>query len=173
MADFLESTCAELGEVHSNSSESPRLLLLGPNIANGDYGILELIQSADGEIVVEEICEGLRYYWEPIQNNGDPLSSLAKGYLQERLPCAFMRYASKKRFDFALQLIKTFNVSGVIWYELLHCETYNAESYYFAQKLKEYNIPMLKLESEYGTESAGQLQVRIDAFIELLKGGMK
>jgi benzoyl-CoA reductase/2-hydroxyglutaryl-CoA dehydratase subunit BcrC/BadD/HgdB len=174
MVDVLDTIYQKLSKRdQDNTVEAPRLLLIGPNIGNGDYGILELVESAGGKVVVEEVCEGTRYYWQSIDNKGDSLRSLAKGYLQERLPCAFMRYASKKRLDFALKLVTNFKVSGIIWYELLYCETYDSESYFFAQKMGERNIPMLKLESEYGTASVGQFKVRIDAFIELVKGGIK
>ena len=90
-----------------------------------------------------------------------------------RIPCAFLRHATKKRFDFVLKLIDEFNVSGIIWYELLCCETYDAESYYFAEKLGERGIPVLILESDYSTDATGQLKTRIEAFIEILKGEME
>jgi benzoyl-CoA reductase/2-hydroxyglutaryl-CoA dehydratase subunit BcrC/BadD/HgdB len=63
-------------------------------------------------------------------------------------------------------------VSGVIWYELLNCETYDSESYFFAQRMGERNIPMLILESSYGTADTGPLKTRIEAFIEIVKGGI-
>ena len=150
----------------------PRLLLIGPNLAHGDYKILELIEAAGGEVVIEELSEGMRYYWHHIENNGDPFQSLAKGYLRDRVPCAFMRSSTKKRFDFVLGLIIDFNVSGVIWYELQCCETYDQESYYFNKKLREQNIPMLIVESNYDISDAGPLRTRIEAFIELIKGGL-
>jgi benzoyl-CoA reductase/2-hydroxyglutaryl-CoA dehydratase subunit BcrC/BadD/HgdB len=149
---------------------APRILLVGPNIGYGDYHLLELVKEVGGEIVVEEICEGMRSYWHPTENNGDILQSLAIGYLKDRLPCAFMRRSAEKRFEFALSLIKRFKVDGVIWYELLCCETYDSESYFFAQRMEEKGIPMLILESEYGTVGKGQNRTRIEAFIEMLKG---
>jgi benzoyl-CoA reductase subunit C len=94
---------------------------------------------------------------------------LAKGYLVDRLPCAFMTGSAKKRLNFALKLAADFNVSGVIWYELINCETYDSESYFFAQKMGERNIPVLILESDYGTADIGQLKVRIEAFLEMIK----
>jgi benzoyl-CoA reductase/2-hydroxyglutaryl-CoA dehydratase subunit BcrC/BadD/HgdB len=84
-----------------------------------------------------------------------------------------MRYASKKRLDFALELIKEFNVTGVIWYQLLCCEIYDMESFFFERELGERNIPMLTLESSYEAEGVGQTRIRIDAFIEMLKGGIE
>ena len=172
MVDTLESLCKELEKSQrTDKSNRPRLLLVGPNLAHGDYEILKLIEAAGGEVVVEELCEGMRYYWHPIGNNGDPFQSLAKGYLMDRVPCAFMRSSAKKRLDFALELIADFRASGVIWYELQCCEAYDQESYYFSKKMNERNIPMLIVESNYDISDAGPLRNRIDAFIELVKGG--
>jgi benzoyl-CoA reductase/2-hydroxyglutaryl-CoA dehydratase subunit BcrC/BadD/HgdB len=173
VVDILESVYNELKEKQqATKANAPRLLLIGPNIGYGDYKILELVEEAGGEIVIEEVCEGIRYYWHTIDNSGDPIKSLAKTYLRDRVPCAFMRYSAKKRLDFALKLIKDFNVSGVIWYELLGCETYDAESYFFAQRMGERKIPILILESDYGMADIGQTRTRIGAFIEMVKGGL-
>jgi benzoyl-CoA reductase/2-hydroxyglutaryl-CoA dehydratase subunit BcrC/BadD/HgdB len=152
------------------TTDRPRILIIGPNISYGDYKVLELVNAAGGDIVIEEVYEGMRYYWNHIENTGNVIRSLAKGYLVDRIPSAFMRNSARKRLDFMLKLIKDFNVSGVIWYELLCCETYDAESYYFSLKLAERNIPKLVLESSYATTDTGQLKTRIEAFIEILKG---
>ncbi|HEU65505.1 MAG TPA: 2-hydroxyacyl-CoA dehydratase [Chloroflexi bacterium] len=173
MVDILESASEALqGQVSVAEEEAPRLLLIGPNIGYGDYKMLELVTEAGGSIVIEEIYEGMRYYWSTIDTTGDPLHALARGYLRERVPPAFMRYSTRKRLDFVLKLIADFKVSGVIWYELLGCETYDAESYYFSQKMEEQKIPMLILESDYGMAGVGQMKIRIEAFIEMVKGGL-
>jgi len=172
MVDALDSVYHELMEKQQVTKEDlPRLLLLGPNMGHGDYKILELVEAAGGEIVIEELCEGLRYYWQTVENKDDPFESLAKAYLRDKLPCAFMRYSAKRRLDFTLKLIKDFNVSGVIWYQLLKCETYDSESYFFARQMEERNIPMHIIESSPAEGDTGQLKLRIDAFIEILKGG--
>ena len=171
MVGVLESLYHELKDKQQDKEIGPsRILLIGPNISNHDYMVVELIEEAGGKIVIEEICEGLRYYWNSIENKGNLFQSLAKGYLMDRVPCAFMRNSAKKRLDFALKLIKEFSVSGVIWYELLCCETYDSESYFFAQRMREHNIPVLIIESDYGLAATGQLKTRIEAFMEILRG---
>jgi benzoyl-CoA reductase/2-hydroxyglutaryl-CoA dehydratase subunit BcrC/BadD/HgdB len=173
MVEVLESVYREiLDRQHIVKTNTPRILLLGPNIGYGDYTVLEMVEVAGGDIVVEEICEGIRYYRNDIDTQSDPFQALTKGYLTDRLPCAFMRNSAKKRFDHTLKLIEDFNVSGVIWYELLCCETYDSEAYYFAEKLGERNIPFLILESDYSTAVTGQLATRTKAFIEILQGVM-
>lgn len=173
MVEILDSVYQELRQKPQPSDpEMPRLLLVGPNIAYGDYKVLNLVEEAGSNIVIEEICEGIRYYWQGIENKGDPYESLAKGYLRDRVPCAFMASATKKRFDFVMKLIQDFNVSGVIWYQLIYCESYDSESYYFVKKMEERNIPVLVLESDYSTLDTGRVKTRIDAFIEMVKGGI-
>jgi benzoyl-CoA reductase/2-hydroxyglutaryl-CoA dehydratase subunit BcrC/BadD/HgdB len=174
MVDFLDSFYHELKDKQQVAeTDAPRILLIAPNIGYEDCRILELVEAAGGDIVIEEICEGIRYYWNKIESKGDLFKSLARGYMVDRVPCAFMRYSTKKRLDFMLKLIEDFNVSGVIWYELLCCETYDAESYFFTQKMGERNIPMLILESDYSTADTGQFKTRIEAFIEILRGVME
>lgn len=171
MVDVLESVYQDLvGQQKTTEVDAPRLLLIGPNISNGDYKVLDLVEAAGGKIVIEEIYEGIRYYWQNIENKGDLYKSLAKGYLADRLPAAFMRHSTKKRLDYAVQLIKDFNVSGMIWYELTNCETYDSESYFFTRQIEELGIPILVLESDYGIADTGQLRTRVETFIEIVKG---
>src|SRR4030042_4140810 len=81
MVDILDSVYRELsGKQRAPKIETPRILLLGPNVAYGDYKILELVEAEGGEIVVEELCEGIRYYWRGIKNEGDLFESLSRGY---------------------------------------------------------------------------------------------
>ncbi|MEJ2738751.1 MAG: 2-hydroxyacyl-CoA dehydratase family protein [Dehalococcoidia bacterium] len=175
MAEYLENVYRECNKKVQDTvdGDEPRVLLIGPMLADGDYSVLQLVKDAGAKIVIEEICEGLRYYWKNIDDKSEPIQSLARGYLRDKVPCAYMRYASKKRLDFALELIKEFNVTGVIWYQLLCCETYDMESFFFERELSERNIPMLTLESSYEAEGVGQTRIRIDAFIEMLKGGIE
>jgi benzoyl-CoA reductase/2-hydroxyglutaryl-CoA dehydratase subunit BcrC/BadD/HgdB len=173
MVDYLEYLYGELKDKEIDSgTKKPRILLTGPNIGYGDYKVLEMVEASGGEIVIEEICEGVRYYWHDIENNGDAFKAFTRGYLSDRIPCGFMRDSSKKRLDFALKLIAEFKVSSIIWYELLYCETYDSESYYFAEEMGKRDIPILILESSYSTADTGQVKTRIDAFMEIVKGVM-
>jgi benzoyl-CoA reductase/2-hydroxyglutaryl-CoA dehydratase subunit BcrC/BadD/HgdB len=171
MVDFLEKTYKDLENTsRAQDTDNPRILLIGPNMAYGDDTIYRLVEQAGVEIAIEELCEGIRYYWSDIKTDEDPIQSLAQGYLRDRLPCAFMRRSVRKRFDFSMGLVNDFNISGVIWYELLGCETYDSESYFFEQKMREKGIPMLIIESDYGAYDLPRLRTRVEAFVEQIKG---
>lgn len=171
--DMLESIHRDLTMAASdNKTAGVRLMLIGPNISDIDYDLLKMVRETGGHIVIEEIYEGIRQYRHNIKVSNDPLKSLAKYYLLEReVPSAFMRYSTQKRLDFTLQQISDFNVSAVIWYELLCCETYDAEAYFFNKNLEKQNIPMLVLESDYGMAGDARARTRVEAFMEVVRGG--
>jgi benzoyl-CoA reductase/2-hydroxyglutaryl-CoA dehydratase subunit BcrC/BadD/HgdB len=152
-------------------SDRPRLLLMGPNLVPGDTAILDIIERAGGDVVVEEFFEGVRYRRKPIGHSGDPLDSLARSYLLDRLPPAFMRSSTGKRLDYAFELVRDYQCSGAVWYEILCCETYDQESYLFFKQMNEKGIPALIVESDYSKLDAGPLRTRLGAFMEVIKGG--
>jgi benzoyl-CoA reductase/2-hydroxyglutaryl-CoA dehydratase subunit BcrC/BadD/HgdB len=171
MINILQSTYENIERKQRLEKQTaPRILLMGPNVAHGDYKVLELIEDTGADIVVEEVCEGVRDYWQDIVIARNPVQSLAESYLQHKPPCAFMWRSTRNRFTFAQNLITDFNVSGIIWYQLLCCETYDAESFYFGIKLENLKLPMLTLESDYTISNHAPLKIRIDAFVEMITG---
>jgi benzoyl-CoA reductase/2-hydroxyglutaryl-CoA dehydratase subunit BcrC/BadD/HgdB len=173
MVEELERLRTELKTapgIEQGQVDRPRLLLIGPNLAHGDTAILDLVETAGGKVGVEEVFEGMRCH-QSVGTGGDPYHRLAQSYLRSRLPPAFMRSVTEKRVNFALKLVEDFGVSGVIWYELLCCETYDQESYVFFKEFDARGIPMLIIESDYGPLDTGPLRTRLGAFMELLQGG--
>ncbi|GAG05267.1 unnamed protein product, partial [marine sediment metagenome] len=51
---------------------------------------------------------------------------------------------------------------------LQNCQLYNVESYRVEQALKKINVPILKIEYDYGAGDVGQLKTRIEAFMEMI-----
>ena len=148
----------------------PRLLLIGPNVSYGDYSILELVKSAGGSIVVEEIFEGMKQFSQNIKKNDDLVQSLAVGYLRDRVPSALMRNTAGIRLTHALKVIEEYSIEGVIWYQLANCEVYDSESYFLFQKMKGHNVPMIVLESDYEAAGLRQLRLRVETLLEQIRG---
>ena len=169
MVEILESVRSELKEQAFALPKGPRILLTGSTLAMGDYRILDMIEEAGGVVVVEEFAEGIRPYWEMVNPNGDPMKALADCYFMHRVPPAWFR-PGKERHDFLIELAKSFNADGVIWYQLMYRESYKLESYYFPDRLKrETGLPMLTVESDYDLSEAGQLRTRVETFIGTLR----
>ena len=52
---------------------------------------------------------------------------------------------------------------------LQFCHTYAHEAVKVERHLERSGLPLLRLETDYGEEDTGQLQTRIDAFLEMLR----
>ncbi len=173
MIELLSSLSVELENRTAKDSGDGqvRLLITGPNIAFGDYKVLEIAGELGAQVVAEEFFEGVRYYWSDVARDGPPMQALADKYLANRPPAGVMPAAAPRRHEDIAKLARDFNVNGVFWYQLLFCETYDIESYYFTHKMKQLGIPVLKLQSDYDVLDRGSIKTRMEAFTEMLRKG--
>ena len=170
MVGILESLYNELKWKTERRVEGPRVLLTGSTLALGDSRVTDIVEDAGGDIVIEEFAEGIRPYWEDVRLDGDLMEALADCYFTRRVPPAWFR-PGKERRDFVIKLARDYDVSGVIWYQLMYRESYKIESYYFPDILKkETGLPMLTVESDYDQSETEQLRTRIETFIETIRG---
>ena len=72
------------------------------------------------------------------------------------------------RIDDILRMVDEYQVDGVIDCSLMFCCLYDTEKRAVAEALKEKNIPVLSLETDYTDTDAEQLRTRIGAFVEML-----
>ncbi len=143
-----------------------RVIISGSNIAFGDH-IVEFIESLDGLVVGDDICSGMRYYWDNVVMNSDPIQSLTERYLT-KIPCARM-YPDSSRFEFIKGIYEAYNALGIINYNLKFCDPYQLKNYpfkeYFQEKLE---FPVLTVVREYAQSDLEQIRTRIEAFLETI-----
>ena len=70
--------------------------------------------------------------------------------------------------DDVVRLAGEYKVDGVIHYNLQFCHTYANEAVRMEKTLQKAGIPLLRIETDYSDEDAGQLRTRIDAFLEMI-----
>ena len=73
-----------------------------------------------------------------------------------------------ERIDDIKRLVKEYNADGVIDVNLKFCNLYDVEGLKVEKSLREDNIPVIGIETDYTDEDAEQLKTRIGAFIEIL-----
>jgi benzoyl-CoA reductase/2-hydroxyglutaryl-CoA dehydratase subunit BcrC/BadD/HgdB len=76
---------------------------------------------------------------------------------------------SDERFDRILELARDFKVDGVISQIIRYCVPYAHDLPLLTDRLKTQGIPTLSLDVEYGTSGSGQIQTRVQAFLEMLE----
>jgi benzoyl-CoA reductase/2-hydroxyglutaryl-CoA dehydratase subunit BcrC/BadD/HgdB len=144
----------------------PRVLLTGVPIGLGSDKVLNLLEESGAVVIALENCTGLKSIEGLVDEIKDPITAIAEKYIN--IPCSCMS-PNTGRYELLDQLIKDYQVDGVVDLTWQGCHTYNIESYSIAKSIREtHGIPMLQIETDYSTSDLQQLKVRIDAFVEML-----
>ncbi|HDI3057450.1 2-hydroxyacyl-CoA dehydratase [Clostridium botulinum] len=163
--------CDELEEKIKNSKESnkKRILITGTPMALPNWKLHSIIESLDAEVVVEETCTGTRYFEGEVSEKGETLEELIKNLADRYLNinCACFT-PNTGRIDDIIKYTKEYEADGVIDTNLSFCHTYAVEHRDVEAKLKEKNIPIMHIETDYSTEDSGQIKTRVEAFLEMI-----
>ncbi|MHA1266121.1 MAG: 2-hydroxyacyl-CoA dehydratase subunit D [Candidatus Helarchaeota archaeon] len=145
-----------------------RIFLTGSGITMGD-SLFEVIEEHCGGIVVaDDLWSSMDYFLEDVNMEGsDLLSNLADRYLKRNL-CGRMAHDHEVRIPKILELYRTFHASGIIYHTLKFCDSYSNLKPEFKQVMIQHHIPVLELDRDYAESSIGQIQTRIEAFLEMI-----
>jgi benzoyl-CoA reductase/2-hydroxyglutaryl-CoA dehydratase subunit BcrC/BadD/HgdB len=77
-------------------------------------------------------------------------------------------FPSDERFNRILELARDYRVDGVVSQIIRYCVAYAHDLPLLTQRMQAQGIPILALDVEYGTSGSGQIQTRIQAFLEML-----
>ncbi len=110
---------------------------------------------------------GTRYFTNPVDEGcptlEDKFKAIADRYLKINCSCFT---PNEERIEEIARYVRDFKVDGVILFTLQFCLTYSIECIKVQEALKRLNVPVLEIETDYGEQDVGQLQTRIEAFIE-------
>jgi benzoyl-CoA reductase/2-hydroxyglutaryl-CoA dehydratase subunit BcrC/BadD/HgdB len=85
-----------------------------------------------------------------------------------KVDCAIFT-PNRERLDHVVDMVDKYKVNGVIHYALQFCSPYMVESYRVEQELASRGVPVLRIETDYSQEDAGQLRTRVEAFLEMIR----
>lgn len=165
LKNYLHMLVSEVEDVEPEDIHKPRIMISGCPMSSGNTKVPEIIESRGGVIVAEESCTGTRSFWDPVDENKDPMQALAERYI--KIPCSCMS-PNDRRVDNILELARDFKVDGVVYYTLQFCHGYNIEKHKVQQALKKAGVPMLFIETDYSSSDIEQIRLRVDAFLEML-----
>jgi len=164
---WLEQLLSELGKSSVTHKGRARLMVVGSVMNNPEF--VKSIEAQGGLVVTDELCTSTRYWSDPVvlEAGQDPVRAISRRYLSN-FPCARM-VPSDERFNRILNLVKEFKVDGVISQIIRYCVPYAHDLPLLRDRLKEIGVPVLALDVEYGTSGSGQIQTRVQAFLEMLE----
>jgi len=161
----LEKWLADLSVKDPLENGKKRLMVIGS--ISDEIDLFQLIENGtDAVVVAENLCFGVRFEGNEISEEGDPILSLARHYLETSVcPRMFGKY--KQRLALLKEKIERTGVEGVIMQNIRFCDLHGSENGLFQRDLEAEGIPCLRIEREYGPlKETGRIKLRIDAFLE-------
>lgn len=160
MTSYHQSSFDESATPRHDISEKPRVYLVGSAIAYEANHILRLIEKKL-RIVGDFNCGISRPL--QIRITEKSIAGIKHAYYQQP-PCMHKR-PHRKYYDFVGEQIIRLHCAGVIAWTLDYCDVYEFE----LRKIeKEFNLPTLRIRSDFSYQSNSQLWTRIEAFAEML-----
>ena len=175
-AEKVHELCDELAQrikerVAVAPATTPRIMVSGTPMALPNWKLHHIIESSGAIVVNEESCIGTRYYKDLIDESSagveQQLERLTERYM--KIDCSCFT-PNDDRIDQVLKEYRESGAEGIIDYCLQFCHTYNIEAVKLREACEKRDIPFMSIETDYSPDDVGQLQTRVEAFIEQIRG---
>lgn len=149
---------------------TPRILLSGCPMAVPNWKVPALIEQGGAVIVGEESCVGERGTRHLVDGTGQDVDELIERIVDRyfQIDCAIYT-PNPERLEHVRSMQRNLGAAGVIHYSLQFCTPYQMEAFGIERQIESDRVPVLRLDTDYGAEDAGQLRTRIEAFVERIK----
>ena len=160
---IVESYRDSLKDRQEPGSFRARLMIVGGQLDDPRY--IETIESTGALVVADRFCTGSIPGLDPIRLGDDALLSIAEHTLLAP-SCPRMMEDFDKRVKQILDSAEAYQVDGIILEFIKFCDTWGVESASLAPALRDAGYRVLSLEREYSGTGLGQIQTRVQAFLE-------
>ncbi len=156
------------------TKDAPRIVLTGVPVGLGCHKVITLLEECGASLVCLDTCGGYKktnLMTDACEGQDKKvlLAALAERYLS--IPCSIMS-PNPHRYSTLDRLVREFSADAVLDMTWQGCHTYNVEAFSIKKFVQErLGLPYLHLETDYSAGDTEQLRVRIEAFIEMTKGG--
>jgi len=158
--NYYQGNITDKIEITEEISNKPRVYLLGSAITYESNQILKLLEK-ELRIVGDYNCGLSRFLNIRI---GDKTLNGIKDVYYNQPSCIFKR-PNNKFFEFIQNEIKKLDCIGIVAWTLDYCDIYEYE----LQKIETaFNLPVLRIKSDFSFQNLSQLRTRIGAFAEML-----
>jgi benzoyl-CoA reductase subunit C len=132
-----------------------------------DRSFLPLLQQCGGTMASEDLGTGSRYYWDEVNEVGDPVAAVINRYWS-KIPESY-KIPLEPRWLHLSARLESGKARGAIFV----VEKYSDEDQYdypiFRDRLRQRGIPSLQLDAELVLESE-QVRTRVQTFVEIMEG---
>ena len=177
--DLLRQVISEVKERSDGPQKKPaRLLVWGSIIDN--TALVEMIENAGANVVVDDTCVGSRAYFPDVELTDDPFDGLSYRYLVEiQCPRTFRQavYGELKkdhikdlesRFSYVNEYAKQWNANGIILQSVRYCDIHGYEVPGIGDYFDHVGLPHIYLEHDYSEAALAPLRTRVQGFLEII-----
>lgn len=162
-----------------NSAQHPqnkavRILIWGTPL--DDVAITRLIEESGANVVVEDVCTGMRPFLSDVEATDDPLEGIATRYM-DKLTCPIACREAEgthkedldRRLGYLKAMAKDYQVNAAIIQVVSYCCIHLIDALNVKDYLREEaGIPSLIVEHDYNKGALAPLKTRIQAFLETM-----
>jgi benzoyl-CoA reductase/2-hydroxyglutaryl-CoA dehydratase subunit BcrC/BadD/HgdB len=146
---------------------TPRIIVTGVPTGLGAEKVLKIIEESGAAIVYIENCSGMKQYLHDVDTEeSDLVRAVARKYL--KTPCSCMS-PNTERIDILARVADEYQADGIVDITWIGCHTYNVESRILSKAMKEKDVPVLQIETDYSPADTEQIRTRVEAFIDMIK----
>ena len=168
IADELEKRIDE--GVGVAPADAPRILITGSPMSIPNWKVHDIVEKSGAVVVAEELCTGSRYYDKLVDEEAVTvpamLDDIAEKYLDINCACFT---PNPGRIEDIISMAREYKVDGILHYAIQFCAPYTIEAHSVEKAAQEAGIPVLRVDTDYSMEDVGQLQTRVEAFLEMVK----
>jgi benzoyl-CoA reductase/2-hydroxyglutaryl-CoA dehydratase subunit BcrC/BadD/HgdB len=125
----------------------------------------DVIESQGALVAADRYCTGSIPGLAPIETGMDPIKALARNIFR-RTGCPRIQGGFEERLAGLLNAVREYSIDGVILESVKFCDIWGVETGAMARALREAGVPALRLDREYRPGGEGQIQTRVQAFLE-------
>lgn len=151
---------------HENACRRGPRVVLGGCAAELQH-LAEIVETKCGSrVVADTLCTGTRHFNTLVPETEDPLRAIAWRYLH-RAPCA-RRIDGSGFVDHIRKRVEETQADGVVFATLKFCDMVRWRLHGLAETMAQENIPFLHVERDGSAASWGQMETRVQAFVEMI-----
>ena len=167
LEELVESVSGRVGSERETAVRGNKKILLS-GLVNCNYGLVKKIENLGVSVVEDDLCEGSRSLFNPktgpVSSGTEWAEMIADRILS--LYCPVKIETKSEYADVLIEKYKNGDADGIVFIFFKFCDPHYLEYTIARQKLMEKKIPFLVLESSLDGDNWGQIETRIEAFIE-------
>jgi benzoyl-CoA reductase subunit C len=119
-------------------------------------------------VVDDSLYNGTRYFSENVEEHGDPLENLVSRHFRKD-PISCYNYRKGHFAEYLKGKFARSSIDGVLYLNPKNCEVLQLDYPMVKGLCEEMDVPILFIEMDHTFGSMGQLEIRLEAFAEMIR----